>query len=121
MPTTDKLPRQRFRLAIGQAARLRFTMASPPGDVDEWTMRFRIRRGADSPLVSKTSGSGIESVDSSELEAGQVGWDVSIARADTLGAASGEADFALWNIANGSENPNAIGTVNLFSTADGTS
>jgi hypothetical protein len=108
--------RQHFRLAIGQAKTLVFTLdVAPEGGVAAWTLRFRMRRPGGSVLVEKTTGGGITCTDEDNGE-----WEAElVAEEETEDLRPGLLDWSLWRTDVPTETPLAIGDCEVYRTADG--
>lgn len=105
---------QTFRLAVAQAKTLVFTEAeTPAASVAGWAVRFRLRSRAGVVLVEKTLGAGITCTN------GTTGvWEVAILDTDTDDLAEGIYDWSFWRTDDGSENPKAYGTCEVYATAE---
>lgn len=108
---------QTFRLPVGAKKVLVFTMVvAPDDDVSGWDLGFYLRRRG-ALLLTKTSGAGVECTD------GDAGvWEVTLDEEDStdedgIDGRPGLYDWALWRTDDGSENPLAYGTCQVYRTA----
>lgn len=110
----DKPEPQTFRLAIGQAKTVRVTADAPfSGGVAGVPMRFRMRDRKSNVLVELESGDGVTTVDAVDCV-----WDLLFTEGDTAGLKPGLAEWAFWRLDTGAESPVALGTCEVYRTAE---
>lgn len=106
---------QTFRLAVSQAVVLEPRRTSaPPASLAGWAMRFRLFRPDGTFVVKTTGGGGVVAVDGPT----EWGWDVTLEDTDTALPVSLLA-WDLWRTDDGSESPEAYGTVDVYDTRRG--
>jgi hypothetical protein len=109
-----ELTAQTFRLAVGQARTLRFTMTTPPaGGVGAWSMRFRVRDSAGVVKIDRSQAGGTVSL----VDAAAGIWSVPLSAADAT-LAPKLYTWSFWDVLAGEESPVAYGTCEVFRTAE---
>lgn len=107
---------QSFRIAVGQAKTLGFTDAPAQAtDASGWDLRFRMRSRGGVLVIEKTPGDGVTFTgDTDSVQS----WDVAIGDADTGDVPEGVYDWSFWRTDDGSENPKAYGSCEVYATAE---
>lgn len=106
---------QSFRLAVGQAKTLVLTLdEAPTSSPAAWEMRFRMRDGRGNVLIEAESGDGITYTGFGSVYE----WEVAIPEADTEDLKPGIRPWSFWDIDVGSANPLALGTCEVYATAE---